>query len=780
MNFLRYFLNTLRPLSAALILSLFVATLFLLPHTALAAWSGSPYTPGQTLDPECSPTDSNCTVYAPLTQNAAGTYAIGTAVSGAALSVSSTSPYFIWAGTTTPAFVATLGGRVGIGTSSPYTALGVAGQITASNFVGTTTTASTFGGPIGIGTTTPNALDALSITNTTVGSNDPHGGLPGIGIANTSFGSADWSLHPALIPYGNESGNTYYDTYMSSCYTGKNGSNAGMLGISGCKITEFPWYSAADGRWGMEDYIRIDNSSTTPAITNYRPYFFRYDLQPAQSFFEFSSVKQFIVDDYVKSSNTDGPSWNADGNVLYLDAQNQRGQSNLHNFSIGNQTNIASTKFAVIASSTETDLSYIFQVASTSAGGVVTTLLSASGNGGLKFANVVPAVKTDILYNNSGALSWNGTVAAPTFSGTTFSAALDSANKLVLHDGSGNADLYTNNVSRMRWGVTGNVGVATATPVANFAVNPIAGTASNRFVVGSSTGTSLIVNNSGFVGVGTTSPWRTLSLAGTLAASGLTTAAGTPSSICMNATTNEVTVNAALSCTVSARDQKQGIMPLDVSGIDTVMRLKPTIFEYRDYPDRVRWGFVADELQDVNPSLADGYNTPGFDPTKARSIDEPALIAALTKAFQEQQLQLQDLVSPTSTLLMSRSDEDPSIHTFAQRFFDRLASWVGQAGNGILDFFARRVHTEEICVGAPGNETCLKKDDLDRLLGRSSAPVVIPGPVSLPLPVVEPAPADSAPASEAEIPAAETTLPAPASATPPSPPGEKVPAPAQG
>lgn len=52
-----------------------------------------------------------------------------------------------------------------------------------------------------------------------------------------------------------------------------------------------------------------------------------------------------------------------------------------------------------------------------------------------------------------------------------------------------------------------NVGVGTTSPFATLSVNPTAGLASNQFVVGSSTATSFIVNNSGRVGVGTTTPW---------------------------------------------------------------------------------------------------------------------------------------------------------------------------------------------------------------------------------------------------------------------------------
>src|SRR3990167_9417085 len=52
----------------------------------------------------------------------------------------------------------------------------------------------------------------------------------------------------------------------------------------------------------------------------------------------------------------------------------------------------------------------------------------------------------------------------------------------------------------------GLVGVGTTSPWATLAVNPVAGAASNQFVVGSSTATSFLIDNSGKVGIGTTTP----------------------------------------------------------------------------------------------------------------------------------------------------------------------------------------------------------------------------------------------------------------------------------
>lgn len=121
----------------------------------------------------------------------------------------------------------------------------------------------------------------------------------------------------------------------------------------------------------------------------------------------------------------------------------------------------------------------------------------------------------------------------------------------------------------------------------------------------------------------------TLTVTGAVTFSGLTAASGTPSTICQNATTKEITVNAALTCTVSSQDYKQNIMPLESSNL--LRQLRPVAFAYRDQPDRVRWGFVSEDIAQVDPRLADAYDASGV----PRSLDQNAILALLVKAVQD-------------------------------------------------------------------------------------------------------------------------------------------------
>ena len=61
---------------------------------------------------------------------------------------------------------------------------------------------------------------------------------------------------------------------------------------------------------------------------------------------------------------------------------------------------------------------------------------------------------------------------------------------------------------------TSGMGVGTSTNFAFFGINPLAGIASRAFVVGSSTGTSFVIDNSGNVGIGTSTPLFRMDLSG--------------------------------------------------------------------------------------------------------------------------------------------------------------------------------------------------------------------------------------------------------------------------
>ncbi len=110
---------------------------------------------------------------------------------------------------------------------------------------------------------------------------------------------------------------------------------------------------------------------------------------------------------------------------------------------------------------------------------------------------------------------------------------------------------------------------------------------------------------------------------------GLSAASGTPSSICRNA--NEVTVNAAVTCTVSSLIFKHDFKQLDQPALPVVMGMKPGSFFYNDDGTRQRMGFAAEYMFALDRRLADGFDTGGH----PRSIDQNAILAVMVKAVQE-------------------------------------------------------------------------------------------------------------------------------------------------
>lgn len=132
----------------------------------------------------------------------------------------------------------------------------------------------------------------------------------------------------------------------------------------------------------------------------------------------------------------------------------------------------------------------------------------------------------------------------------------------------------------------------------------------------------------------------------TVTMTGLTAASGTPNSICQNSATKEITVNAALTCTVSSARFKTHIAPFQRSATSMIAAIQPDVFTYKDRPDRPRLGLIAENLALVDRRLSE-WDAEG----RPNSIDFSAMIALLVKANQEQQAQIRRLESQLKQLL---------------------------------------------------------------------------------------------------------------------------------
>ncbi|MEK7614039.1 MAG: hypothetical protein AAB439_04165, partial [Patescibacteria group bacterium] len=167
--------------------------------------------------------------------------------------------------------------------------------------------------------------------------------------------------------------------------------------------------------------------------------------------------------------------------------------------------------------------SYASGVASLDTGGLTSANLAASLTNESGGTGVFPLFS--LTSQTYGDLTlWDGTNWVNIATSTLGVALSDTTGTLSIAKGGTNATSQTTNGVNYFNGTsitsgTGltfdgtNLGVASTSPWAKLAVNPVAGD-TNQFVVGSSTATSFIINSAGNVGIGTTSPARKLEIAG--------------------------------------------------------------------------------------------------------------------------------------------------------------------------------------------------------------------------------------------------------------------------
>jgi Domain of unknown function (DUF5011)/Chaperone of endosialidase len=183
---------------------------------------------------------------------------------------------------------------------------------------------------------------------------------------------------------------------------------------------------------------------------------------------------------------------------------------------------------------------------------------------------------------------------------------------------------------------TGTVGVgATSTPWARFSIAGSPGGTIPLFTISSSTSgfatsTALIVDRNGQLGLGTSTPWRTLSITGTVGLDGLTGTTGS-GSLCLDANKQVVYNSGSDACLSSLRATKHDITDLTLDGTSTIAALKSVSFIYNnDASSTVRYGFIAEDTAAVDQHLAT-HDAAGA----ISGIDDRAIISVLVKAVQQ-------------------------------------------------------------------------------------------------------------------------------------------------
>ena len=193
-------------------------------------------------------------------------------------------------------------------------------------------------------------------------------------------------------------------------------------------------------------------------------------------------------------------------------------------------------------------------------------------------------------------------------------------------------DFTTANISNTATSTTASV-VKTGLQIASTGTWSGAGSTNYGIYVSSVTGGTTnydaIFNGGGNVGIGTTSPWRTLSVAGTMAITAPTNS-NTGDYLCWNTTTFEVEQNAT-ACSLSSIRFKENIRELSY-GLGEVLKMHPVLYDMKPKYGTAKnqAGFIAEEAVKVVPELVpldkDGIPS-GF--------DYPKYVAVLTNAIQD-------------------------------------------------------------------------------------------------------------------------------------------------
>lgn len=315
-------------------------------------------------------------------------------------------------------------------------------------------------------------------------------------------------------------------------------------------------------------------------------------------------------------------------------------------------------------------------------------------------------------------------------------------------DSTGSVGIGTTTMNRMINGVSANSPGFRFTDTTNGAVidmrvedtQAFVGTMTNhdlRFITNQTSKAAL--TGGGKFGIASTSPWRFLSVAGTVGFDGLTAEVSSGSALCLSSD-KEVTVNTgAQTCTVSSARFKHDIAELTpAEAADLASRLHPVSFKYNG-SDEERVGLIAEEV-----SVVDGRLVFREDDGAPRGVRYEDIAAVLVGAFKHQQEQIASLLGSGAH----------AVGSALQATFDTIFAKTIVVDN----LQAKKIEADEVTAGKRVciDGVCVTGAEL-RTLMENAGIQNAPAPITEPVPVTNTEPTSEATTTEAATETASST-----------------------
>jgi hypothetical protein len=133
-------------------------------------------------------------------------------------------------------------------------------------------------------------------------------------------------------------------------------------------------------------------------------------------------------------------------------------------------------------------------------------------------------------------------------------------------------------------------------------------------------------------------------------------------------------------------------------------------------------GVIAQEIVHAFPELVDVGTSGDLDPahplTGAWGVHYDRMSALALEGVKELNLKLEDLASTSS----AQAQDTSFTGRFFSSLFTRLTEWLSDTTNGITDFFAHHLHSDDLCLKkSDGTEACLTGDQLAAMAAGSAA-----------------------------------------------------------